>query len=67
MFQRRALSDRINKINERALILLCQNKNFSFNELRQLVNAIIIHQTNLQVLVTKMFKRKCHLINDATI
>ena len=67
MFQRRALSDRINKINERALILLCQNKNFSFNELRQLVNAIIIHQTNLQVLVTKMFKLKCHLTNDATI
>ena len=67
MFQRRALSDRINKINERALILLCENKNFSFNELRQLVNAIIIHQTNLQVLVTKMFKLKCHLTNDATI
>ena len=58
MFHNRALSKRIDKIHERALRLLYQNKNLSFSELVELDNAVTIHQRNLQVLVTEIFKVK---------
>ena len=58
MFHNRALNDRINKIHKRALRLVYQNKNLSFSELLELDNAVTIHQRNLQVLVTEIFKVK---------
>ena len=58
MFHNRALNNRINKIHERALRLVYQNKNLSFSELLELDNAVTIHQRNLQVLVTEMFRVK---------
>ena len=58
MFHNRALNNRINKIHERALGLVYQNKNLSFSELLQLDNAVTIHQRNLQVLATEIFKVK---------
>ena len=58
MFHNRALNNRINKIHERALRLIYQNKNLSFSELIELDNAVTIHQRNLQVLVTEIFKVK---------
>ena len=58
MFHNRALNNRINKIHERALRLVYQNKNLSFSELLELDNAVTIHQRNLQVLVTEIFKVK---------
>ena len=58
MFHNRALNNRINKMHERALRLVHQNKNLlSFSELLDLDNAVTI----LQVLVTKMFKIKNNL------
>ena len=56
MFHNRALNNRINKIHKRALRLVYQNKNLSFNELLELDNAVNIHQRNLQFLVTEIFK-----------
>ena len=61
MFHNRALNNRINKIHERALRLVYQNKNLSFSELLELDNAVTIHQRNLQVLVTEIFKVKNNL------
>ena len=61
MLQNRALNNRINKIHERTLRLVYQNKNLSLSELLELDNAVTIHQRNLQVLVTDIFKVKNNL------
>ena len=61
MFHNRALNNGINKIHQRALRLVYQNKNLSFSELLELDNAVTIHQRNLQVLVTEIFKIKNNL------
>ena len=58
MFHNRALNNRINKIHERALRLVYQNKNLSFSELLELDNAATIHQRNLQAFVTEIVKVK---------
>ena len=55
------LNNRINKIYKRALGLVYQNKSLSFSELLELGNAVTIHQRNLQVLVTEIFKVKNNL------
>ena len=49
MFHNRTLNNRINKIHERGLRLVYQNKNLPFSELLELDNAVTIHQRNLQV------------------
>ena len=61
MFHNRSLNNRINKIHERALRVVHQNKNLSFSELLVLDNAVTIHQRNVQVLVTEIFKVKSNL------
>ena len=61
MFHNRALNNRINKIHERALRIVYQNKNLSFSELLELDSAVTIHEQNLQVLVTEIFKVKNNL------
>ena len=61
MFHNRALNNRLNKIHERALRLVYQNKNLSFSELLELDNVITIHQRNLQVFATEIFKVKNNL------
>ena len=61
MFHSRALNNRINKIHERALGLVYQNKKLSFSELLRLDNTVTTHQRNLQGLVTEIFKVKNNL------
>ena len=60
MFHSIALNNRINRIREQALRIAYQNKNLSFSELVDVDNAVTIHQRNLQVLVTEIFKVKCN-------
>ena len=55
MFHRIALNNRINRIREQALRIVCQNKNLSFSKLVDVDNAVTIHQ---RVLVTEIFKVK---------
>ena len=57
MFHNIALNNRINKIHGRVLRLVYQNKNLSFSELLELDNGVTIHQRNLKVLVTEIFKK----------
>ena len=48
-------------MHERVLRLVYQNKNLSFSEPLELDNAVTIHQRNLQVLATEIFKIKNNL------
>ena len=57
MFHSRNLNNKINRIHERALRLVSQN-NLSFSELLDLNNSVTVHQKNLQVLVTEIYKVK---------
>ena len=61
MFHNRALNNRINKIHERAFLLVYQNKNLFFSEPLELQNAVTIYQRNLQFIVTDIFKVKNNL------
>ena len=56
MFHSRTLNNWINKIHERALKLVYQNNYLSFTDLLEQGNSASVHQGNLQVLVTKIFK-----------
>ena len=57
MFHSRNLNNKINRIYERALRLVYQN-NLSFSELLDLDDSVTVHQKNLQVLVTEIYKVK---------
>ena len=57
MFRGRSLNNKINRIHERALRLVYEN-NLSFSELLNLDNSVTVHQKNLQVLVTEIYKVK---------
>ena len=58
MFHSRELSNRINRIHERALRLLYQDNSLSFAELLERDNSVTIHQRNLPVHATEIFKLK---------
>ena len=60
MSYNRTLNNRINKIHERVLRLVYQ-KNLSFSELLELDSAVTLHERNLQVLITEIFKVKNNL------
>ena len=55
MFQSRNLNNKINQIHQRVFRLVYQN-NLNFSELLDLDNSVTVHQKNLQVLVTKIYK-----------
>ena len=57
MFHSRNLNNKINWIHERALTLVYQNS-LSFSELFDLDNYVTVHEKNLQVLVTEIYKFK---------
>ena len=52
------LNNRINKIHKRALKLVYKDNKLSFNDLLELDNSVTIHQRNLQILATEIFKVK---------
>ena len=58
MFHSRKLNNRINNIHERALRITYKDYNSSFNDLLEKDNSVSIHQRNLQVLATEIFKTK---------
>ena len=57
MFHSRQLNNRINKTQERALRLVYKDK-LTFDDLLKLDNSVTIHQRNLQILATEIFKVK---------
>ena len=56
MFCSRTLNDKINHIHERALRLVYLDYTSSFDELLKKDNVVTIHQRNIQLLATEMFK-----------
>ena len=53
------LNNRINKIHERALRLVKKNETFlSFDDLLKRDKSVSIHQKNMQLLVTEIYKTK---------
>ena len=63
MFPSRNLNNMINRIHERALRLVYQIS-LSFSELLDLDNSVTVHQKNLHVLVTKIYKVKNGIAPD---
>ena len=56
-----SFNNRINRIHERALKLVYQDNSLSFAELLEKGNSVTIHQRNLEVLATEIFKLKSGL------
>ena len=56
MCHNRVLNNRINRLHERCLQIIYNDKHTSFEELLKKDKSAYIHQKNLQVLATEMFK-----------
>ena len=59
MFHSRTLNNRINKIHKKALRLVCKNETvLCFDDLLKRDKSVSIHQKNLQMLTTEIYKAK---------
>ena len=58
MFHSRKLNNRINNIHERALRIVHKDYKSTFKQLLKQNKSVSIHQRNLQILATKIFKTK---------
>ena len=58
MFHSRKINNRINSLHERALRIVCRNYKATFSELLSKDKSVTIHQRNLQLLATEIFKTK---------
>ena len=56
MFLNRTLNNRINGIHEQRLSILYRDDTSNFTKLLQKENAVTVHQINLQVLATEVYK-----------
>ena len=56
MFSSRLSDNLINKVHERSLRLITNDENSSFETLLQKDEDITVHQTNLQVLMSQVYK-----------
>ena len=61
MFHSRKLNSRVNKLNERALRIVYQDYASSFTELLEKDSSTTIHDRNIQLLATGLFKVKNRL------
>ena len=58
MLYNRTLNNRINNFHERALRLTYKDNKSSFKQLLEKDHSVTVHQKNLQVLITEIFKVK---------
>ena len=56
MCYNRSLNTKINRLNERCLLIVCNDKKSNFNELLVKDSPVSIHHQNLQKLTVEMFK-----------
>ena len=62
MFHNRTLNNRINKIHEKTVRLAYKNETFfSFDDLQKRGKSVSIHQKNLQILTTEIYRTKNNL------
>ena len=62
MFHSRKLNSRVNKFHERALRIVYQDYASSFTEILEKGNSTTIHNRNIQLLATELFKVKNGLL-----
>ena len=53
----RTNNSKINRLNERCLRIVYNNKQSSFNELLEKDGSVSIHMRNIQIVATEMYKR----------
>ena len=58
MFHSRELNNKINKVHKRALKILFTNEHSTFDELLKRDGGFTVHERNIQILLTEMFKAK---------
>ena len=61
MFHSRKINNRVNSLHERALSVVYRDYNATFSELLSKDKSVIIHERNLQLLATEIFKTKNEL------
>ena len=61
MFHSREINNRVNSLHERALRVVYRDYNATFFELLSKDKSVTIHQRNLQLLATEIFKTKNEL------
>ena len=61
MFHDRKSNNKINKIHERALRIVHRDSTYNFEELLTKSNSVSIHQKNLQLLLTEIYKTVTNL------
>ena len=67
MFHSRKMEHRINNIHKRALKLVYQDSpDLTFQELLAKDNSVSVHQKNLQLLATEIFKSKTRMSPELT-
>ena len=58
MFHSRELNNKINRVHKRALRILFNDEHSTFEELLKRDEAFTVHERNIQILLTEMFKAK---------
>lgn len=58
MFHSRELNNKINRVHKRALKILFNDEHSTFEELLKRDGAFTVHERNIQILLTEMFKAK---------
>ena len=61
MFHNKTLNNRINRIHEQALRIVYRDKTPNFTELLHEDNTVTVHQRNLQIIATEVYKVKMGL------
>ena len=61
MFHSRKINNRVNSLHERVLRVVYRDYNATFSELLSKDKSVTIHQRNLQLLATEIFKTKNEL------
>ena len=56
MCHSRALNNKTNRLHERCLLIMYNDKTFTFNQLLKNDNSVSIHYRNIQALETEMYK-----------
>ena len=65
MFRSRTLNNKINRLHEKALTLAYRNKtSLSFEDLLKKNETVNVHQRNLQILATEIYKAENDLAPD---
>ena len=69
MYHSRTVNSKINKLHERCLGIMYNDKKWSFNKLLETDKSVPIHIKNLQVLATEMLKVcrdiSCHIVRQS--